>query len=501
MFSEIFNVSEQEIKNYGAVNISLIADIPLFIDPILIFNSEKKEYKKLHENIVNYLYFLAKKANNGLTKSEIKTWFSFNEICNNWLGFSKAGNKGLALDKKFADFLSKNIGFVIKTNDISSSVHLEKIMLLTKGQGKDKISDLTANLIKGYLCEYTEKFAKKYIKDNNKAKMIPVDKVEFNYNTESFVSKEYYLPYIINKKGEEEYVLLTPSDILRKDEQAINKVDFLNKYKDVRNSIGNSVLRTQIDNYIQKAIREYEEKCKNLNQNPKGKIEEKIAKKAFEEYAQKHQEIYDYYVKIIENDSNKILREASNERLEQETKFIENTQTLTNIISNNYKKIIDTTNSFNEAVNRVKFLKDIFENKEGYKLFYDSKKDKVMYSSEKDLQILFKFVWHETFYKVDAETNNGDGPADFVVSYGVNDSCVVEFKLASNPKIKHVFAQTDVYKKANNTNKLVIVIFYFEDKDYKRVLRILKEQHQESEINKSIFLIDCRRRESASNRK
>ena len=44
-FSEKFQVSSDLIKDYGAVDISLVCDIPLFIDPMLIFNSEKNVYK------------------------------------------------------------------------------------------------------------------------------------------------------------------------------------------------------------------------------------------------------------------------------------------------------------------------------------------------------------------------------------------------------------------------------------------------------------------------
>ena len=64
MFSEYFGVSTEDLQKYGAIDISLVADIPMFIDPILIFNSNKKEYKKLHEDIIRYMHFLAKKAEN-----------------------------------------------------------------------------------------------------------------------------------------------------------------------------------------------------------------------------------------------------------------------------------------------------------------------------------------------------------------------------------------------------------------------------------------------------
>ena len=43
-FSDFFDVDEDIIESYGAVNISLINDMPLFVDPFLLFNSEKPEY-------------------------------------------------------------------------------------------------------------------------------------------------------------------------------------------------------------------------------------------------------------------------------------------------------------------------------------------------------------------------------------------------------------------------------------------------------------------------
>ena len=43
-FSDYFCVNESIIEKYGAVNISLINDLPLFIDPFLLFNSKKIVY-------------------------------------------------------------------------------------------------------------------------------------------------------------------------------------------------------------------------------------------------------------------------------------------------------------------------------------------------------------------------------------------------------------------------------------------------------------------------
>lgn len=129
-FSEHFGIDPNLLREYGAVNISLVCDMPLFIDPMLIFNSEKLEYKQLHENIIKFFHFLAMKAGPGLQNNEIRTWFKFSEVKNNWLGYSLVGNGGLALGDEYAHFLYRNIKFAISTKDISRSIHIEKAMLL-----------------------------------------------------------------------------------------------------------------------------------------------------------------------------------------------------------------------------------------------------------------------------------------------------------------------------------------------------------------------------------
>ena len=53
-FSDFFGVSADDLEECGAFNISLINDLPLFIDPFLLFNSSKPEYKDLHDEIIKF---------------------------------------------------------------------------------------------------------------------------------------------------------------------------------------------------------------------------------------------------------------------------------------------------------------------------------------------------------------------------------------------------------------------------------------------------------------
>ena len=118
---------------------------------------------------------------------------------------------------------------------------------------------------------------------------------------------------------------------------------------------------------------------------------------------------------------------------------------------------------------------------------------------EKDLQLLFKLTWFATIFDVNAEVNNGRGPVDFKISKGDLDKTLVEFKLASNSKLKQNIAnQVQVYEAANNTNQSMKVILYFNEIEYKKVLNVLDELGLSSDEN--IILIDaCNNKISASN--
>lgn len=97
-FSDFFGVKPEVIDEYGAFNISLINDLPLFIDPFLLFDSEDAKYAALHEEIIHYLKFLRDRAvADELTEGNISHWFLFREVKQNWLGLSKTGNGGTGL--------------------------------------------------------------------------------------------------------------------------------------------------------------------------------------------------------------------------------------------------------------------------------------------------------------------------------------------------------------------------------------------------------------------
>ena len=114
-FTEVFGVSKAKLDAHGAFNISLISDLPLFIDPFLLFGSDKAEYQRLHNDIVRYLEFLRDKSiEGGVTRAGLEQWYMFHEVKQNWLGYTVLGNGGSALGHEFALSLNSSLHSLFK---------------------------------------------------------------------------------------------------------------------------------------------------------------------------------------------------------------------------------------------------------------------------------------------------------------------------------------------------------------------------------------------------
>ena len=72
-FSQHYDVDPEVLAAHGAFDISLVSDLPLFVDPFLLFNSEDPAYQTLHQEILRYLFFLRDQASAGLDEELIRS--------------------------------------------------------------------------------------------------------------------------------------------------------------------------------------------------------------------------------------------------------------------------------------------------------------------------------------------------------------------------------------------------------------------------------------------
>ena len=486
-FSDHFKVKEKDLEKYGAFNISLVADLPLFIDPFLLFNSKKKKYKQLHEDIIKYLVFLKDKSTSQtLDDGALKAWYAFKEVEQNWLGFSITGNKGSALGMDFARALNGNLHKIFSEfgqEKVTKGSHLEKLCLIKDGVGKDNISDFSTNLVKEFLLDYTQTFAQKHINESLREKF-RIPRTRFNYDTETWEEASFDLP-----KFKNDFVILTPKELLTKDETWINKKDLLEDFDRIPNAITDNELRFKINNYF----------LSRIPRNPKKKKEPTKQEKAVAAFAtiQEFPELIDYYIKSKE-ESGDLAESVSSEKIAfSQTFYVNNVQQFIAGLQNK-DFYASTQNSQEEAKKKIEILKEYIENNDGYKLFYHNEQ---RIKGEKDLQLLFGLVCHESsIFDINREVNNGRGPVDFKISKGNADKTLVEFKLASNKKLEqNLQKQVEIYQKANKTMSSFKVIIYFTEDEHKRAVAILDRIGLTGKEN--IVLIDGRNdnKVSASN--
>lgn len=472
-FTDFFDVAPKALADYGAFNVSPIVDLPLFVDPFLLFTSDKPEYQKLHDEIIRYLRFLRdqstqRKIDDGL----LKAWYCFHEVHQNRFGFCTTGSRGAGLGMGFAKALNDNLIRIFKdfgAEQITQSSHLEKLVLIRDRVGRDNISDFTTNLIKGYLLRYTETFAKKHVAAE-KRKVVKVPRVAFNYQAGVWIDGDFDLPWFVD-----DYVLLTPEDILTKDDIWINKEDLRKDFPRIRDAVENDALRSQIDAYFQRVLPEHA----TANEE----------RAAIEKTLRHFPALIDHYIRDKEDRGDEAIRRSKLKVTEAEHRYIQNLGQLAALIAQTSEFYTTPSTTLEETRKKILFLKHVIEDQDGYRLFYVDGKQ---VEREKDLQILFKLVWEGSPSSADAEVNNGRGPVDFKVSRGSSDSTLVEFKLATNSQLERNLAnQVEVYKKANSTTQSFKVILFFTHSEHENIKRIIQRLKAPDEAG--IILIDARR--------
>lgn len=475
-FNEYFGIDAEALESYGALNISIVNDLPLFIDPFLLFNSEKEEYRALHDAMIAYLIFLRDRSAKGhVSDALLSSWYCFREVKQNWLGFSVSGNGGTGLGMDFARALHSNLNSLFSDfgeEQITEGSHLEKVCLISEGVGRDNISDFTTNLIKDYLCRYTQEFATRHLKPGDVRK-VPVSKARFNYETEFWERVMYDLPWVNG-----DFVILTPKDILTRDENWINKDDLIGDFQKIPTAIPDPELRAQVENYFYKVL------VRPRRRHPNAKERSEAARRALLEFPK----LIDYYIKLKEQNGDEAADISAEKVLATEYIFIRQIADIQHTLLRETAFYGTGGNTYEEAHARVSYLKDVIEHKGGHRLFYH---DGEPIQREKDLQILYRLVWFGTPSDVGTEANDGRGPVDFKISRGAHDKTLVEMKLAKNTQLeRNLEKQVPIYQAASDAKNAIKVIIYFNVAELRKVNAILKKLKLED--HEDIVLIDAR---------
>lgn len=185
----------------------LDADIPLYVDPFLLWNSPSQQDQALHTAVINSFNHLGRLVDRGRADDARRILIGASECAEIGLGQSRK-RRGNRIGTGTADeilALFQNIDHY-KTHGFT---HFEEIQLFVDGIAKDRISDICCSFLKSFLIDYTVQECEKL---GIPMQAVSVDGV-FDYRNQDIVRREnVFLPVV---PGTEANIILVPKRWLR----------------------------------------------------------------------------------------------------------------------------------------------------------------------------------------------------------------------------------------------------------------------------------------------
>jgi hypothetical protein len=152
-FSKAFNLGKTQLE-LDFVDIPLHTDDWLFIDPFAISQRSDPWSQQAHRTLVAFFQKVVDFIRSDDTEEARKLLGNLREPNETHFGLSKKQSAGAGIGPHQADqiFTALKGSSAVKTGFLSS---LEECELMIEGVGRDKISDLATNVIRGHLADYT----------------------------------------------------------------------------------------------------------------------------------------------------------------------------------------------------------------------------------------------------------------------------------------------------------------------------------------------------------
>lgn len=295
-------------KQLEFIDINLEKDYALFIDPFLISKEENAWSISVNETIKNFFNHVVLLIKEEKTEEAIKLFQFMSEPKETCLGLSKSGTTN---GKGIGEYDTKEIiNEIIKSEVVEKELvkNIEDIIVFVEDVGKDKLSDMVTNLIRGHLLDYTEKQCKIWDISTTKQESLPFWNKEIN---DWDIKEKEHL--IINGRN----ILLVPKFIVslidiyspqkydwhyaveKERSEHLERKSTLVKYKEYKNGkIKVSCTKKDVSQYIQDEVRV-------------GKY--KSRKDFLREFTLKNKGIYELFIKECGNQ----IQEMKNDDLEE----------------------------------------------------------------------------------------------------------------------------------------------------------------------------------------
>lgn len=423
----------------------LSTDTKLFIDPFLVYGSKHEYFSNAHEKTMSFFNEAFTLAAESIQNPKdlryrlllnMMTFPEVEEIC---LGYASRGTSGSGAGGGFSKIIVDSIYESIRLG-IKCFNRFEEIGLFNEGFGCDRISDMTATLLKYDFIKYTQFVCNKH--------KIPTRKIrikQFVFNQQKFRWEEAVVNLPINPYTNKA-IILVPRRFLR--ELPTISTD---EFWDYCWTNLNEEIRDQYSFDVKSEVKKHD--IIKIAREKRDWVNE------FESYLDKTGSIaYD----IVKDPKGYYKWALITEEF---------------VKSNNYKIIV--------ANNHLEFDIFTFEvihqfenfigNNSGYKLLWDDNGLKP--KSEEAAQLIFTgIVKHYCIANnidLNREVNLGRGPVDFKFSSGYKNRALIEVKLAKNSKFWNgLEKQLIKYLEVEEIKKGYFLVICFNDSDLKKVADI-----------------------------
>lgn len=445
LFSQFFKIEKNEDCDW--FDPILFRDTKLFIDPFLIFKSNHPNFQNAHEELI---WFFNKAFNLGVESQGIRrhpahkkleAMLLFPEVSEICLGYTAGGTGGSGSGGGFSKAIIAGILESISLG-LTEVTHFEEIALFHQGIGPDRISDITANILKRRFINYTQEVCRKF---NIPTRRVRLANSDFDYDFLRWEWDTVQLPW---NPYSERGIILVPQEFLRT-LPVISPEEFWEHL--------------------------WTDKGEQLRNDFNYEIKSKINKADIIKLARENRFWVRDYLEFVENKAR-----PTEYDLQTDSKglYLWGQETSSFVNSNPQQIDASSKEEFKKAINlMVSQYQHFVQENAGYRLLWDDKFRRP--KSEEASQLLFvgivKNYCIANDIDLNRETNIGRGPVDFKFSSGYESRALLEVKLANNSKFwRNLHNQLPAYLSAEQITLGYYLIIVYRRSDFKKLTNIQK---------------------------
>ncbi len=132
----------------------LRGDLPFALDPFLLWKSPKAEYRTMHDELLRFFEMLRKQMTSGRQGTALDQLMHCHEAVELGLGYGQGTKRGSAIGVRLGNDILDTMLDVPQLAE-GELTHIEMLGLVVPLVAEDRISDLTASILRGFLMEYT----------------------------------------------------------------------------------------------------------------------------------------------------------------------------------------------------------------------------------------------------------------------------------------------------------------------------------------------------------